>query len=191
MIVRFFDLETTGFIVNGVCPQILQYAFVTWDDGKLVSATQRLVMPTIPCEPSAAKVNGFTPEAWQAAGATPLDAEDVKLFHSLMNNQFVGGHNVLGFDLPILKAECNRLGWAAPIHDYHVIETMSYALVLKALGLVSSASLKPVSEYLRLTEKLPAFAYPRPGRPHDAMHDAACSAELFSAFIAKTADGFM
>lgn len=195
MIVNFFDLETTDLITDGpdgrrVYPQIIQYAFITWDDGRLTNMCARFVQPTVPVTESAARANGYTPELWAAHGATPLTPEDVGTFHRLMHGCLIGGQNILAFDLPVLGAECARLGFAAPKHDYHVIETMSFGLVLQALGLVKSCSLKPVSEYLDLRNKLPAFAWPRGDRAHDAVFDAALSAELFSEMLVRTAEGF-
>jgi DNA polymerase III epsilon subunit-like protein len=187
---RFFDLETTGLISAGICPQIIQYAFITWDDGKLVDLRARFVQPLIAVEAKAAECNGYTPEYWAEHGATPLCEADVQLFFQLMHKQAVGGHNILGFDLPVLKAECNRLGYAAPEHDYHVIDTMCYSQILKDLGLVQSASLAPVAEYLGLVAELPAFAYARHNKPHDAVFDAGLSAQLYSEMIVRTAEGF-
>jgi DNA polymerase III epsilon subunit-like protein len=195
MRINFCDTETTDLIIDGpdgrkIYPQIIQYAFVTWEDGKLVNLHARLVQPTVPVQPGAAKANGYTPEYWAANGATPLNEQDIAAFHTLMNGQFIGGQNIMGFDLPVIAAECNRLGFAAPKHDYHVIETMSFGLVLQALGLVKSSSLKPVAEFLNLKEQLPVFGYPDRQRPHDAVFDAACSAQLFSEMLVRTADGF-
>ena len=190
MIINFFDLETTGLITPGGFPQIVQYAFVTWEDGKLTTCRQRFVMPTIPVEPGAAKCNGFSEAYWKEREATPLCQADLAVFYEMMQGKLVGGQNVIAFDLPIIQAECNRLGFAAPLHDYHVADTMAYGLVLQALGLVRGASLSKVAEFLDLKKDIPAFGYPDRHRPHDAVFDAACSAQLFSEMLVVTSEGF-
>jgi DNA polymerase III epsilon subunit-like protein len=190
MIVRFFDLETTDFINGNKYPQIIQYAFVTWNDGLLVDVRQRYVMPTEPVTESAAKANGFDFNLWSSHSATPLNEADIRCFHELMGGQFVGGQNILGFDLPIIKAECNRLGFAAPVHDYHVVDTMPMSVVLQVLGLVPSASLKTISEYLKIQDKFPAFSYATGGKPHDAVYDAVASALVFNEYLVTCADAF-
>lgn len=186
---RFFDLETTGFIDKTTrphtCPQIIQYAIVTWQDGRLVDVQQRFVQPLIPVEDQAAKVNGYTPEYWDYRQASPFNQTDVALFHSLFNRQIVGGHNVLGFDLPILEAECNRLGFAAPDHDYHVVDTMPLGQILKDLGLSPSGKLADIVAARDLQTLMPVWAYPDRQRPHDAVFDACGAAEIYNEFLRR------
>ncbi len=142
----FFDTETTGLRPG----QIISYSFVRWVDGEQRESVSRLVMPTIEVEPQAAKVNGFTPEKWAAAGATPLNAEDIATFHRVMHGQVIGGANI-GFDFRFVEAECERMGATVPRWQYHPCDVESMARPLWIAGEIEKCSLHELCEYFKIS----------------------------------------
>ena len=106
------DLETTGFADDGaVIPQqIIEAAAIVVDE---TGAIQRVYYgrftPTIPVLPGAARVNGYTPEAW--AGWPELGAHDLNTLAA-----FLDGTQVVG-SMPSFDAA--RVGGRLPALSTH------------------------------------------------------------------------
>ena len=101
------DLETTGFADSGaVIPQqIIEAAAIVVDE---TGAIQRVYYgrftPTIPVLPGAARVNGYTAEAW--AGCPELAAHDLNTLAAFMDGTQVGQVRfmLIGLGLVLLAA---------------------------------------------------------------------------------------
>ena len=108
------DLETTGFADEGaVIPQqIIEAAAIVVDE---TGAIQRVYYgrftPTIPVLPGAARVNGYTPEAW--AGWPELGAHDLNTLAAFLDGTQVVG-SMPAFDAARIDEEIARVGGRAP-----------------------------------------------------------------------------
>ncbi len=73
----FLDTETTGLLQHPGA-ELIEYAFAVWEDGKVIRGidSQR-VLPSNGCTAEAAKINGYTQEAWLAEGAQLFGQADV------------------------------------------------------------------------------------------------------------------
>lgn len=113
------DLETTGFADDGAAipQQIIEAAVIVVDDTGAIHRTYYgRFTPTIPVLPGAARVNGYTPEAW--AGCPELAAHDLNTLAAIMDGtQAVG--SMPAFDAARLDEEIARVGGRAPALSTH------------------------------------------------------------------------
>lgn len=106
-----FDLETTG--VNVEEDRIVQIAAIRLQpDGFKSDELLTLVYPQRPIPPDATEIHGIT----------DADVEAMPTFSHISNRVFtifhqadVAGYNILGFDLPLLRAEFARCGRKLPM----------------------------------------------------------------------------
>ena len=113
------DLETTGFADDGaVIPQqIIEAAAIVVDEtGSIHRTYYGRFTPTIPVLPGAARVNGYTPEAW--AGCPELAAHDLNTLAAFMDGTQVVG-SMPSFDAARLDEEIARVGGRAPVLSTH------------------------------------------------------------------------
>lgn len=147
MRVVFVDCETGH--LDPQLGNILSYTIQAWADGLTGPAQTVYLLPTLPVDPGAAKVNGYTPEEWARRGATRhFDWNDRQILTAL-DGAIVGGHNVK-FDLGFIEAECRRLQVAVPSWNHRNIDTQALSMPLVAMGVIKSASLKDVAAFLGL-----------------------------------------
>ena len=112
------DLETTG--PNVATDRIVDIGIVTrLPDGGL-ERWSSLVNPGAPIPPSATDVHGITDEMVAAA---PTFAEIADEVLSRLDGCDIGGFNVRAFDLPLLRAELQRVGVSLP--PCHVVDAMT------------------------------------------------------------------
>lgn len=113
------DLETTGFADDGaVIPQqIIEAAAIVVDEtGSIHRTYYGRFTPTIPVLPGAARVNGYTPEAW--AGWPELGAYDLNVLAAFMDGtQAVG--SMPSFDKERIDEEIARVGGRLPALSTH------------------------------------------------------------------------
>jgi DNA polymerase III epsilon subunit-like protein len=151
MRIVFVDTETTGLTSMD---QVLEYSFKVWEDGVVSQAYTRRVMPTVPCNPKAQEVNGFTREAWEACGAVPwsaLDCDYVSYF--LQDGTIVGGHNT-PFDVGMIAREFERAKRPFPQLSREEVDTKRLAVPLMALGEIPKTALTTVAQYFGLDVSL-------------------------------------
>lgn len=100
-----FDLETTGLAVGE--DKIIEVAYEKiFPDGEIVAVVER-INPSRPIPPEATAINGISDQDVREAPSF------AKLSYQLWNafeGSDVGGFNVIGFDLPFLKAEFASVG---------------------------------------------------------------------------------
>ena len=108
-----FDLEATG--VDPAEARIIQMAFTRLeptDDGADVAETDTgLVDPGVPIPPGITDLTGIADADVQGA---PSFAERLAVVEPLLHDADLAGYNVLAYDLPLLKAECERTGVPLP-----------------------------------------------------------------------------
>ncbi|MBF0276121.1 MAG: 3'-5' exonuclease [Nitrospinae bacterium] len=115
----FFDLETTG--VNVHQDRIVEIATVKIDvDGSRQTHSRR-VNPTIPIPKEASDVHGITDE--MVKEEKPFTEIAPQIF-SYFEGCDIGGFNVIGYDLPLLKAEFKRAGIDYNTEDVKIADMM-------------------------------------------------------------------
>lgn len=137
------DVETGGLDCEK--HSILTLGAVVWRDGKLSPVFHMHILEPDPSvTPEALKVNGITEEDMKH-GMSPSFV--ITAFEAWLKEQGVkgratlGGHNIAGFDMGFLR-RLYRLGGKKLPFDYHVLDTMSLALVMKFAGRVNIPNVK-------------------------------------------------
>ncbi len=168
--VCFVDCETTG--LDATSCAIVQYTLALWCDGEVTSVASRRVMPHAGAQitPEACKVNGYHPDDWAQAGATPLGPDDLETFHKYMGGSIIGGSNV-PFDKSFIAAACERLGGKPPRWNHRNADTSAIAFPLWAAGMIEKTGLADLAAY---------FGIPHT-RPHDSESDVETTIAVFEA----------
>jgi DNA polymerase III epsilon subunit-like protein len=160
--VIFIDTETTD--LDPEKGEIIEYTFAEWIDGVRGRHLTRKVMPVGPVSPKAAEINGYTREAWEAAGAQPWSSEDNgNVFNFIPAKEegtrgegrvIVGGHNTR-FDLDFLNWQIKKQGHRQALdYSHRLIDTMTGAAPLMGLGELTSVSLVNVARYFGIDTSL-------------------------------------
>lgn len=130
------DVETGG--LDDREHSILTLGAAIWTDGVVDSETfhMHILEEELSVTPEALKVNGITQEQINQ-GMTPGFV--VSAFEQWLHGKGIygratlGGHNIAGFDMGFMKRLYKLAGKKLPF-DYHVLDTMSVALLLKFAG---------------------------------------------------------
>jgi DNA polymerase III alpha subunit (gram-positive type) len=178
-----FDLETTGLGEMGEAIVPVQIAGIILD-------ARQPGFPEIDCfheflkipsyahvEPYAMQMHeqkGRSYEWFMNAGKPPLQVyQELDAFIRKHGNYLTpAGHNAAGYDMPILRREVKR--WLGIKHklplDYHVMDTMSYALfdMKFANNQVQKVKLEMLCQYLGIELSKEAA--------HDALNDVRATA---------------
>lgn len=167
----FVDTETTG--LDPARARLLEIGMVPLNGGKLdeASALRRLVNPGEPIPPATTKIHGIddaaVADAPAFAGIWPPLAER-------LGDAVVIGHT-LGFDLAVLKRECDRAGltWRAP----RTLDTRLLAQVVEPR--LGGYTLEHLAAWLNVTV----------ANRHSAVGDAILTARIFLALLPKLREG--
>ena len=139
----FCDFETGG--LDATTSDIVEMACIVTDPTgqTVISEYSQKVLPLLPVDPGAARVNGYTREKW-ATEAINCDTAMVKFLGLARDTVFVS-HNT-PFDWSFLQAAMAKRGqrW---IGDYHKIDTVALAMPLLKAGLVANVKLVTLSEH--------------------------------------------
>ncbi len=157
MKIAFCDTETTGLPDNDPNHEPIDVCVCIWDNGVQAPWYRKRFLPVGPCDPGAAKVNGYDPQTWAlteyAPGKVPgfftaADAEEIAAVLSL--GEMIGGANT-PFDIGILKAAFKRVRvpWPKSI-SYRVLDVHSLGNPLLVTGKVKSVSLSHLAEFFGL-----------------------------------------
>jgi CBS domain-containing protein len=165
------DTETTG--LDSAKARIVEVAAVRIAGGRVDAAEsfRMLVRPDEPIPASSTRIHGIDDAAVAAAngfaGVWPA-------FSAFIGDQVVIGHTV-GFDLAVLKRECDReaLGWKRP----RALDTRLLAEVARPN--LAGFSLDQIAAWLGVTVD---------GR-HSALADATTTAHVFLALLPKLREG--
>lgn len=103
--IAFLDLETTG--VNPSQDRIVELTVLKiFPDGSEQLKSER-INPKMPIPPGATAVHGITDDDVATA---PLFSQYVSSLLEFLDGCDIGGFGVTHFDLPLLEAECRRVG---------------------------------------------------------------------------------
>lgn len=161
------DTETTG--VDPASARIVEIAAVRIVNGQMAAqnALRRLVRPDQPIPAAATRIHGIDDAA--VAGATPF-AGVWPEFVSFIGDSVVIGH-ALGFDLAVIRRECERSGipWQPP----RAIDTRLLAQAIKP----------NLADYS--LESLAAWVGTKVEGRHSALGDALACGHIFLALLPK------
>lgn len=162
------DVETTGF--SAANDRIVEVAVVVTDSaGVELDAFCTVLDPG--CDPGPTHVHGITPA--MVAGA-PTFGHVHPFLAELLSGRVIVGHNVGGFDLGFIRAECRRYGGdGLVVGEVPVVDTMMVAR--SRMGLYGKAKLVDCCDYFGLTWD----------DHHSALGDARVTAALFAAMANK------
>lgn len=182
-----FDFETTGLSANAAP---IQVAAVILDDNLVeVESYEAFMRPFEGCElhPVAMEMHGKKGRSLETLlrfGEHPF-----WVFHKIANlithysvrngdcRLIPAGHNVTGFDLPILRRSFERYGIGNVPLDYHALDSMSLAFgLLKFKGKIPNVKLETLAKYYGIEFK--------GAGAHDAMSDVRVTAEVLRRLVA-------
>lgn len=169
----FIDCETGG--LNPATDALLSVAGVITDGAgsTVLSSFNVKVLPALGTivSPEAAAINGYTPEAWAAAGAVnELDALP-KVFDAVRSTVWVGQNP--RFDIDFLTAAFLRHGQKLPLGWRYPIDTAVLAWPLLKAGLISDVKLATIAKALGFEQKV----------PHDAFDDVMLTFQIYRRLI--------
>ena len=153
-----FDIETTGLDLSN--DQIIEIGAVKLEDGKIREKFSSFVKPTIAIPYEVTRLTGITDE--MVKGAPSAEAV-LKEFYEFSKDCILCGHNVIGFDLVILKRMARECGIE---FKNDVIDTLN--LARHSHILVKNFKLGTIVKYLGLTLE----------GAHRAWNDAYATAEV-------------
>ena len=144
----FVDVETTG--LDPWTHAIVEVAVLRVDPDTyaMLDQFQSRVRPPpdVPVEADAARLNGYSPEAWADA---PAEAEVLPRVAEALRGSLVAGHNV-AFDWSFLRAAFRRAGVVPADVDHHLLDTASLAWPLLRRGRVPSLSLRVLCAHFNI-----------------------------------------
>lgn len=107
-----FDLESTSAHLGSA--ELLQIGAVVVDDGIITKERfSTLVRPSGP-EAIAPEITNLTGLRWRDVEDAPGAAQAIRSFFDFVGDTPLVGHNIDGFDLPLLRRYCEELGLPPP-----------------------------------------------------------------------------
>ncbi len=159
MKLTFCDTETTGLPKHfpaGDGPEITEYCFATWEDGKTSDVVHVLVQPQNPppadkegiCRTPDGFPLSYRPDQWKHAKAKPWSAEDNRRVFDRMHGAHIGGSNPR-FDVERFRFEVDRFSKGGPRFEHHhrVMDLNALGYPLWVAGLVESTGLVALAKY--------------------------------------------
>lgn len=153
-----FDIETTGLDVT--TDEITEIGAVKIVDGKIKEKFNSFTKTTKPIPKEVMQLTGITNEMIDCAPSAELVLHD---FYEFSRGAILCGHNIIGFDLKIVKRMGNEFGID---FDNEVLDTLN--LARQSHLLVSNFKLGTIVKYLGLTLE----------GAHRAWNDAYATAEV-------------
>lgn len=118
-----FDLETTGLNVES--DQITEIGAVKIDNGNIIERFSTFVKPTKRIPYDVTKLTGITNEMVENAPPVEFVIRD---FFNFAEGCVLCGHNIINFDLPIIKREAMAIGLS---FDNEIIDTYNEARIAR------------------------------------------------------------
>lgn len=181
----FFDLETGGTDDRHPNIQIAAIAVRDWQE--VDAFESKIAFDPRACDPEALRINGYRAEDWagavsERAAMTAFDAfcgryGDLQLVSARTGRPYtmarLAGHNVTAFDVPRLRAACDRAGirfmrgcWWYPLDSYQ-----------RAIWHFAERGL-PEPENFKLQTLARHFGIPAQGAEHEALADVRLTVRL-------------
>lgn len=177
--ILWLDIETTG--LDPGTHEIIEIAVVLTDFS--LSERKRLESKVLPAHietasAEALKINGYDAEIWAAKGR-PLASVigDIAKMIPYKERAIPAGHNIVGFDLPFLRAAFKATGKFCPL-SYWALDT--YPLAVSYM--VQSGLDEDALPNLKLTTLSDHFGVKHDGA-HTALADAIANIEVYRRMV--------
>jgi DNA polymerase III subunit epsilon len=146
------DCETSH--LNESQGEILEIAVVRTDARTLEEKgfLHKYIFPSMPLDPKAIEINGYSYEKWKSCGAVPAFGSIVNDLNQLLVDATPAGQNP-GFDVRFIKEAYRREGTEMPRMDYHIVDLAVLAWPMQLAGLVPSVSLRYTAPFFGLGEQ--------------------------------------
>lgn len=188
----FADTETSGLAESveeavSLGRQIIEYAFVIWEDGERIDKLVRKVMPTGDAiahaeECAANGWNHFQRDSWynptgetrEYAPAKPWDVVDCENVDQYLAGETLAGSNPR-FDLTLFKAQFYQFGVGdrfPELATHRMLDVGALAWPLWTVGLTEKTGLAPLAKLLGVEHKA-----------HTAMGDVEACIDCFEILI--------
>jgi DNA polymerase III subunit epsilon len=115
----FFDLETTG--VNTQTDRIVEFAAIRKEPDGTTTEVSWLINPCMPIPKESSAIHGITDDMVQKEKTLGERSAELS---TLFNGADIGGYNVAQFDLPVLRAECERIGLSVDFSHARIVDPM-------------------------------------------------------------------
>ena len=158
----FFDTETTG--LNVVSDRIVQIGAIKMLPEGNTEEKNVLINPGMPIPPESTEIHGITDE--MVKNAATFDKVSRSMLEWFRGCD-LAGHNICGFDIPIIAEEFSRCGITFPDESNSFIDTYKLEKIVNSQGLEAC--------YKRYTGKELGE------EAHDALADSRASMEVFLA----------
>lgn len=115
----FLDTETTGLDIN--LNRIIQIGMIKTDQGEIIDTYEHKFNPEgVKSSPEALEKHGITDEELLLE---PTFKERVDEILEFLKDSDLGGHNIVGYDLPLLMKEVERCGRKFSIEGRRIYDT--------------------------------------------------------------------
>lgn len=188
----FFDLETTGVKRSS---DILEFGALVFDENlKLIEVVnQYYKCDDIPA--SATAVHGLTPVKLQMYNAIDWE-KDAQRIYELVNAKDVilCGHNVMGYDIPVLKNNLETAGIVWNPDTTRVLDTMnmyhakfsgskSLSNATATATSVMSINLRKIEDMFRQSPLISQKIIDKTAMFHNALFDSYCSFVVYYSLL--------
>lgn len=152
----FLDTETTG--LDPLYHEIIEISIVrhSRETASRIECPERksevynMILPEWPgrLDPKAAEINGFSMLEWESKSAVE--------FHECADEiaNYIEGCTIVGFnpwfDIRFLMSEFDRIGYTAPIFNYHALDLCSMAYPLKVAGLIPGVGARHICKFFEI-----------------------------------------
>lgn len=170
MNVLFFDLETTG--LNTSSDRIVEIAVVVFNEvGEILSKYSAIINPNMQMSSEVIRVHGISNEEAAKGKVWRDEASYVK--ELIESADFICGHNISSFDIPMLCSNMDRVGISLSIDNKKIIDTLSF-----------SQRYLPHLKNKKLSD-LAAFTGVRLDNAHRALPDTIANGQAFFACLGR------
>jgi DNA polymerase III epsilon subunit-like protein len=172
----FIDLETSGFDLDA--HEILEIGAIRTDSkGNILASYSDKIQPTKDVDEQAARVNGYTKEAWASAVplATALETMRKVLVEGRDDKVVVVAH-FADFDRGFLRVACEKASIKSPFEGRAWICTGQLVWPLAFSGLLKSRKLSSLCDYFGIVNNA----------PHTATGDVTATAEVYWAIMRRS-----
>lgn len=187
----FFDLETTGLASDS---DILEFGALIFNEQfQLIDVINKYYKcDDIPA--SATAIHGLTPIKLQMYNAIDWDKYALDIYSLLDDDIILCGHNVLGYDIPVLHNNLALSGIPWDHNRYEVIDTMKlYAKSFKGSKKLSVATdaaaerlgvtIEDIKQFFKNSPMIASKIVDKTSYFHNALFDSYCSFVVYHTLL--------
>jgi DNA polymerase III epsilon subunit-like protein len=182
----FFDTETGGLDPEKF--DIIEMAAVRIDAaGNVVAQYSDKICPTLPVDPKAAQINGYSEESWKNAVSFENALETLKtaILRNRSKSYILVAYNEK-FDQAFFRSACKRIGEEMPFEGRRWVDPMHMAWPLLVAGVVPNLKLGSLVKYFGVS----------PDNLHTALGDTIALAQVYERMMKRytlvtEAEGFV